>query len=75
VIGAIIEIGTNLNTLLVPVMAAVVVWMQSKSNKQFKPNGGATMRDAINRIEETVAKVAHRIDVLEDERKDREPEE
>lgn len=63
--SAVLEVGTNLNTLLLPIIAALVLYFQNKSNKEFKNNGGSTMRDAIDRIEEN-QKITHdRLDAIE----------
>lgn len=47
-----IEIGPELRALLVPVAAAVAAWIGTrKVRKEMSANGGASMRDAVDRIE------------------------
>lgn len=52
-----IEIGPELAKLLTPLMAAAAAalgaWAATRSTKkEFKPNGGTSMRDAVDRIED-----------------------
>jgi hypothetical protein len=61
---------TNLNDL-VPVviiagaLLAGLLWIirgQSAMSREFRPNGGASMKDAVNRIETDIREVRSRID-------------
>lgn len=56
---------------LVPIMVIItgllagVLWLikaQTAMNKEFKPNGGASMRDSIDRIENDARQLRDRLD-------------
>lgn len=62
--GAItIDIGPELAKLLTPIITAAaagltVYFGQRKTRKELKPNGGQSMRDAVDRTEEAVKELA-----------------
>lgn len=65
-IGAVIEVGPELRTVLMGVVALAGSWVGTRSvRKQMNPNSGSSMRDAVNRIEEGVAGLYDRVDQLD----------
>jgi PAS domain S-box-containing protein len=56
-LGAIVAIGGSVYTIWSKIIRPVVNWLRKMAGlletmeKEFKPNGGSSMRDAINRIE------------------------
>lgn len=61
-----IDIGANLLSLLSPVAVGVVVWLNGRTTrKELKPNGGSSMRDAVDRIERTVKTLEVRMTEVE----------
>lgn len=51
-IGATIDLGPGLVALLTPVAAAIATYVANRHvRREVKPNGGSSMRDAVDRIE------------------------
>lgn len=62
-IGATIEVGSNVLALLAPLVAVLVAIAQNyRTNSQLKPNGGSTLRDAIDRTEKAVAGITSSVE-------------
>lgn len=64
----VLDVGDNLVDLLKPLVTAgaagLAAWAASlKVKRELKPNGGATMRDAIDRIEERQQLESKRTDI------------
>lgn len=58
-IAVTIEIGDNLaSTLATIVTAVVLIAQQIRTRRELKPNGGASLRDAVDRIDHQVAELA-----------------
>jgi hypothetical protein len=67
VIAVTIELGPEMAGLLAPLAAAAAAWLGTRSSRtQMKPNGGATIRDAVDRIEEGVAGLYGRVDHIDE---------
>lgn len=53
-----IEIGPNIVASVALICSAVTVYLQQKTRKELKPNAGASMRDAVDRIERHTGQLA-----------------
>lgn len=67
-IALVVDVGENLfelvKPLMTPVAAGLAAWAASyKVKRELKPNDGATMRDAVDRIEENQQLESKRTDI------------
>lgn len=47
------DFGPGVISVVVAICGVVTLWIQQrKANKELKPNGGSSMRDAVDRIEQ-----------------------
>lgn len=49
--AATIEIGPNVVAALALICSALTAYLQQKTRRELKPNGGTSLRDAVDRIE------------------------
>jgi hypothetical protein len=62
-LSAIIEIGPNLAESLAVIVGMVIVVVQTLRNgREMRPNGGSSLRDAIDRIERELADIRNASD-------------
>jgi hypothetical protein len=60
--GAFIEIGPELRTVGLAVLAALSAYWARQGGKELKNNGGSSVRDAIDRIEARQVNTDKRLD-------------
>lgn len=66
-ISTVIDIGPNITEVVGPVALAVAGWIGlRKLRREFEPNSGSSMRDAIDRIETRQIEMEQRLQRLED---------
>lgn len=53
-----VEVGPNVVAALALIVSGVTAYLQQKTRKELKPNGGTSMRDAVDRIEHHTEQLA-----------------
>lgn len=53
-----IEVGSNVVVIVQLLIAFLTLMYSKRTSKEVKPNGGTSLKDAVNRTEATVAAVA-----------------
>lgn len=61
--SVVIEVGPELRTVLVGLLALAGSWLGGRrARKELRPNGGSSVRDAIDRIEQRQIRTDARLD-------------